>query len=111
MTIDFITATYADFEPLIGQTVSVETQTGNVTLTLEKVTVKENIKPRDNVLEIDGIIYPPRQTFSLSFVGPKTPLLDGNSYYVSHDKFAKEMLFISPYFEDENAVYYETVFS
>ena len=111
MSIDFVTVTHKAFEPLLGDDFSVETQTGDIILKLDKIKLNDHIRPRDNILEVEGKIYPPRTSFVLTFSGPAKPTLDSNSYYVSHKAIGKKILFLSAFTADEENMYYETIFN
>lgn len=111
MTIDLITATHFDFEPFAGQIFYVEVDGVKVELVLDNVKIFEKSNIRDNHLEIDGIVYPPRQAFALTFEGPSEPVLGATTYEITHDKTGQMDLFISPFRQDHDCMLYESVFS
>lgn len=111
MTIDLITATHSDFEPFVGQKFYVEIDGGKVELILDNVKIFKMSNIRDNHLEIDGIVYPPRQSFALTFEGPREPVLASNTHSVIHDKIGTLELFVSAFRQDHDCMLYESVFS
>ena len=111
MSFDLITATQKDFEPFIGDIFNVESEAEPVQLTLDNIKINESINIRDNHLEIEGVVYPPRQPFALTMVGPVTPLLAPRVYKIEHAEIGAMQLLISPFRQDPDCILYEIVFS
>lgn len=111
MTIDLITATHETFEPFVKQTFEVDTEQGPVTLVLDNIKAFKTSTPRDNHLEIDGVVYPPRQPFALTFEGPREPVLVSMLYTVSHPTTGRLDLFLSGFRQDRDGTFYESVFN
>lgn len=111
MSINLITATHLDFEPFVGQKFDVEIDGGKVELVLDNIKLNKSSNIRDNHLEIDGVVYPPRQSFALTFEGPREPVLDPRTYSVLHDKAGTMELFVSAFRQDHDCMLYETVFT
>jgi len=111
MTIDLITATAEDFDPFIGQTFKIKTDDGVLEVKLDNVKRFENSMVRDSVVEIDGVTYPPRKAFALTWEGPREPVLGANSYHLSHEKTGDMFLFVSGFRQDADCMLYESVFN
>lgn len=111
MAINLITATHLDFESFVGQKFDVEIEGGKVELILDNIKINKSSNIRDNHLEIEGVVYPPRQSFALTFEGPPEPILEPRTYSVLHDKAGKMELFVSAFRQDHNCMLYETVFT
>jgi hypothetical protein len=111
MPINLITATHSDFEPFVGQKFDVAIEGGKVELVLDNVKIIKSSNIRDNHLEIDGVVYPVRQPFALTFEGPREPILEPITYSVFHDKAGKMELFVSAFRQDHDCMLYETVFT
>ena len=111
MSIDLITATHSDFEPFTGERFTIGFEEGPIALTLSQVKVHTALAPRDNHVEIDGVVLPPRQPFTLTFTGPAAPLLHQGTYEISHPKAGPLTLFLSPFAQDAKETLYETVFN
>jgi len=111
MTIDLITATADTFDAFVGQTFKIKTADGNIELTLDNVKRFATSMVRDSVVEIDGVIYPPRKAFALTWEGPVEPVLEPNSYTVSNNETGDMLLFVSAFRQDSDCMLYESVFN
>lgn len=111
MTLNLITVTHADFKPYVGQTFTVQTEAGPVSLVLDNVKIFEKSTLRDSTVEIEGVVYPPRQAFALTFEGPKNPVLDSRVYKVMHEAVGNSELFLSAFLQEANCTLYEAVFN
>lgn len=111
MSINLITATFSYFEPYVGSTFTIDFEGTKIALVLDNVKVNTNLKPRDNYLEIEDVEYPPRQPFSLTFVGPREPILIAQIYKLKHRELGELQLFVSPFRQDQNCMLYESAFS
>ncbi len=111
MSINLVTANHETFAPYVNTLFTIETSAGPVTLTLDNVKMFEKSDIRDNHLEIDGVVYPPRRPFALTFVAPREPLLESRIYRMIHAEIGEIELFISPFRQDHDCTLYETVFN
>lgn len=111
MTIDLITATHETFEPFVKQTFEVDTEQGPLSLVLDNIKIFETSTIRDNHLEIDGVVHPPRKAFALTFEGPREPVLTSMTYRVTHHKIGTLELFLSGFRRDHNCMLYESTFN
>lgn len=111
MTINLITVTAKEFEPFVGDTFQVETDQGKVALVLDNIKIRENSSIRDKHLEIEGVVYPPRYPFALTFVGPPDQALQSLTYRVYHEKTGEMDLFISAFRQDHDCMLYESTFT
>ncbi len=111
MKIDFVTATHETFKPFLKQTFEVETEAGPVSLVLDNIKIFESSTARDNHLEIDGIVYPPRKAFALTFEGPREPVLPALTYRVSHEEIGTLEMFLSGFRQDHDCMLYESTFN
>ena len=59
----------------------------------------------------EGAPHPKYEQFSLFFRGPRAVLLPQRTYEVDHAKLGQFLLFLVPIKQDENGIYYESVFS
>jgi len=59
----------------------------------------------------EGTPHPKFEQFSLLFRGPRATLLPQRTYEVEHAKLGTFLLFIVPIKQDENGIFYESVFS
>ncbi|MBI1385546.1 MAG: hypothetical protein GC150_11610 [Rhizobiales bacterium] len=109
--IDLVTATHETFGPFIGEVFEVETEQGPVSLTLDNVKIFEGSGVRDNHLEIDGRVYPPRKAFALTFVGPLEPVLAPQVHAIQAATAGRLELFLSPFRRDRDCMLYESVFN
>jgi len=111
MTIDLVTASADSFRPFIGPVFTVATDAGLVTLTLDNVKVFAGSTIRDNHLEIDGVLHPPRKAFALTFIGPRAPVLAPRMQTLRHPTLGEMALFVSPFRQDHDGMLYESVFN
>jgi len=111
MTIDLVTATAEDFDPYIGTVFVTEIEGQSISLILDNVKRSEITQSRDNHLEIEGVVYPPRAYFALTFEGPVEPQLSSIIYNFKHESLGDIQLFISPFRRDHNSMLYESAFS
>ena len=58
-----------------------------------------------------GTPHPKYEQFSLLFRGPRAVPLPQRTYEVEHAKLGTFLLFVVPIKQDENGIYYESVFS
>lgn len=111
MPIDLITATDSEFSPFVGQKFNIEIEGSELELVLNNVHLLKNVSIRDNQLEIDGVVYPPRAPFALTFTGPLEPVLRQNTYRLNNKEVGTLDLFLSPFSQDSNGTNYECVIS
>jgi len=111
MRIDLITATSSDFEPFVGQKFYIDLDEGPIELVLDNVKINKDPSVRDNHLEIGDVFYPPRQSFALTFEGPREPILVSKVYSVRNDQIGDMELFISAFRQDHDCMLYESVFN
>lgn len=111
MAFDLINATEKTFEPLIGSVFVIESDFGQVELTLDNIKAFPSSMVRDNHLEIDGKVIPPRKAFALTFVGSREPVLPSNTYRVTHETTGTFDLFLSPFRQDHDCMLYESTFN
>lgn len=111
MAIDMIHATAESFSDFVGDTFNVQTDDGEIAFTLDNIKIFNEKNMRDSHLEIDGVVYPPRAPFSLTFEGPREPVLQSQMYRVSHETIGELELFISGFRQDHNCMLYESCFN
>jgi hypothetical protein len=111
MTIDLVTATADTFRPHVGQSFTVATTAGPVTLVLDNVKVFEGSTIRDNRVEVGGLLHPPRKAFALTFEGPREPVLAPRQMDLTHPTLGHLPLFVSPFRQDHDCTLYEAVFN
>ena len=111
MTLDLVTATHQTFAPFVGQVFAVAAPGGAVEMTLDNVKLLGERTQRDNHLEIEGVVYPPRRAFALTFVGPKEPVLPATTYPISHPETGTMHLYLSGFRQDRDGMLYESAFS
>ena len=103
--------THKDFEGLVGQAISVFGDFGEVLLTLDSIKLYSEASRRDNHLEIDGKVLPPRDAFALTLEGPLDPQLAPQTYEVLFPGMARMSLFLSPFRQEQSCMLYEIAFS
>jgi hypothetical protein len=108
---DIAHLTPPDFEPLIGQDIVVSTETGEVRLKIDNIKHGSAATLRDNHLEVDGVVLPPRQAFALTLEGPREPILPSMMYAMQLPQMGELHLFLSAFRQDHNCVLYEITFS
>lgn len=101
----------ADFEPLIGQDIVVTTEHGQVRLKIDNIKHGSAATLRDNHVEIDGVVYPPRQAFAVTLEGPHEPVIPSMMYPMQIPQMGEMHLFISAFRQDHDCVLYEIAFS
>ncbi|KIC47791.1 hypothetical protein [Tateyamaria sp. ANG-S1] len=111
MSIDLITATSESFAPYVGQIFTVDSETGPVPLTLDNIKIFKASTVRDNDLTIDGVHYPARQAFALTFEGPREPVLANDVMQLRHEGLGSFALLLSPFRQDHDCMLYEVVFN
>lgn len=111
MTLNLITATAEVFDAYIGEKFITQTQEGPVTLTLDNVKRYNPANKRDNTLEIEGVTYPPREPFGLTFVGPLSPALPQMLYSLKNEKTGPLDIFLSAFAQEAAATLYESSFN
>ena len=111
MAINLMNATEETFEPFIGSAFVFETDFGRVELTLDNIKAFPSSTVRDNHLEIDGEVVPPRKAFALTFVGSREPVLPSSTYKVTHETTGTFDLFLSPFRQDHDCMLYESTFN
>lgn len=111
MAIDLIHATAETFADYVGDRFDVQADGGVVTLTLDNIKMFDAKNMRDNHLEIEGVVYPPRPPFALTFEGPREPVLQSQIYKLSHKTIGEIELFISGFRQDHNCMLYESCFN
>lgn len=90
--------TRSHFEPHVGDTFTIAVDGTNVALVLKEA------KPLGTALREGG-------AFSLSFVGPTSPLLPQAIYPLGHGTLGTLEIFVVPVGRDSNGVAYEAVFT
>ena len=111
MTIDLTTVTHETFAPYVSTVFTVETEAGPVELTLDNIKLRSEATIRDNRVEIDGVVYPPRRAFALTFEGPREPVLSPQVYAFSHPLIGRLEMFLSGFRQDADCMLYESSFS
>jgi hypothetical protein len=106
-----ITATHETFAPFVGQRFSVVCERQKIELLLDNVKIFHGSTVRDNHLEIDGVFYPPRKAFALTWEGPRAPMLVSGMHTLTHSEIGQLELFIKPFRQDHDCMLYETVFN
>ena len=109
MAIDMIHATAESFSDYVGDTFDVHTDDGVTPLTLDNIKLHDEKTMRDNHLEIQGVVYPPRRPFSLTFIGPLNPILSESMHALKHATLGDLELFISAFRQDHDSILYESV--
>ncbi|MGI3187460.1 DUF6916 family protein [Nioella aestuarii] len=89
MKIDLISATRESFSDFVGQRFDVQTESNSLSLLLDNVKIFQGSTVRDNHIEIDGVFYPPRKAFALTWEGPREPILASGIYSVTHPETGK----------------------
>lgn len=108
---DIADLTHDSFSGLVGTTVTVLTRLGPVALTLDNIKLFSQTTLRDNHLEIDGKVLPPRRAFALTLEGPLEPELPPDTYEIEIGDLGKMVLFLSAFRRDQTCMLYEIAFS
>lgn len=111
MTIDIAMADHETFQPHVGSTFTATAGDLTIALTLDNIRLLSEATRRDNRLEIDGVVYPPRRAFSLTFEGPREPLLRPQLCDISHPDCGTMRAWLSPFRQDQDCTLYEVSFS
>ncbi len=111
MSLDLITATHETFAPFVSHQFAVQRPDGVVMLTLDNVKIFHGSTVRDNELVIDGVLYPPRKAFALTWEGPVEPELPPGTYDIHNDQTGVMTLYVSPFRKDQTCMLYESVFN
>lgn len=111
MTLDLITATHDTFAPFVSHSFTVTTPDGSLDLLLDNVKIFHGSTVRDNTLVIDGVLYPPRQAFALTWEGPREPIVPPGTYQFTHPQTGELVMFLSPFRQDHDCMLYESVFN
>lgn len=111
MSIDLITATSESFAPYMGETFTAQSAAGPVPLTLDNIKIFEGSTVRDNDLTIDGVHFPPRKAFALTFEGPREPVLECETVTLEHARLGDMTVLLSPFRQDQTCMLYEVVFN
>ncbi|WP_146344152.1 DUF6916 family protein [Phaeobacter marinintestinus] len=111
MAIDMIKATHETFAPYVSQDFNVQSEAGDITFRLDNVKIFHGSTVRDNTLEIDGVFYPPRKAFALTWEGPRDPQLGPGTYVIENDQTGPMTLYVSPFRRDHDCMLYESVFN
>ncbi|MEP3892150.1 MAG: hypothetical protein ABJN69_16955 [Hellea sp.] len=104
-----IHATAESFSDYVGDTFDLHTDDGVITLTLDNIKLHDEKYMRDNHLEIQGVVYPPRRPFSLTFIGPLDPVLAASMHPLKHATLGELELFLSAFQKDQDGVLYESI--
>lgn len=99
-----------DFEPLVGKPLTLSVDGGDFTLMLDNIKRMSAGTKRDNHIEIDGKVLPPRQAFALTLEGPREPVLSPQAYEFDLPGLGKAALFMSPFRQDHDCTLYEVLF-
>ncbi len=67
--------------------------------------------PLELIELLEGAPHPKYEQFSLIFRGPRECFMPQRTYEVEHAKLGTFLLFVVPIKQDENGIYYESVFS
>ena len=111
MTINLIYATSETFADYVGDSFSVQLPDEIINLRLDNIKLFDAKNIRDNHLEIEGVVYPPRPPFALTFEGPREPVLPSQMYKLFHKTIGEIELFISGFRQDHECMLYETCFN
>ena len=93
--------TYRDFETYLNQAVPLHYDTGEFIMTLIKC----------EKLNSQGYCGPGREPFSLTFLGPRQPLLPQRMYRLDFGQLGRLEIFIVPVGRDSSGTKYEAVFT
>lgn len=110
MSLDLLTVTSESFTPFVKEIFTLKTDAGEVELLLHNVKLYPDTHMRDAVVEIDGVEIPPRQPFSLTFEGPREPVVPQGNYDLTHPKMGTFNIMIKPFMQDARNTVYESVF-
>ena len=108
--IDIADMTHETFAPLVGQMLVVAGPSGPVEMRLDNVKLLSEATRRDNRVEIDGRVLPPRRAFALTLEGPREPVLGQATYGVDFPGLGQYALFVSPFRQDHDCALYEIPF-
>jgi hypothetical protein len=111
MAFDLVTATHESFAPFVGQRFHVTVGGVEIPLLLDNIKRFPNSTIRDARVEIAGTLYPPRESFALTFEGPLEPQLAPDCHSLRHDTLGELVLFVSPFRRDLDCMLYEVVFN
>lgn len=109
--VDIAGMTHETFAPLVGQTLVLRADEVTLELLLDNVKLLSEATRRDNHLEIDGQVLPPRRAFALTLEGPREPLLHQGVYEIGFPGLGTHLLFVSPFRQDHDCALYEIAFS
>ena len=110
MSMNLITATSDSFAPFVKETFVFKTEVGDIELVLHNVKLYPDTHKRDAVVEIDGVEIPARQPFSLTWEGPREPVVPQGNYEVSHPVAGSITLMVKPFMQDARNTVYESIF-
>lgn len=110
-TVDMRTASADTFRPYVDQTFTLCALDGAVIcdVTLQAVKLGDANGIRDTVVTIDDVDIPPRHPFSLTWIGPKDPMIAQSMVKMKHSDIEDFEIFLSPFAQDPDAVLYESV--
>ncbi len=111
MKLDVRTATKEDFDAHVAKKFKVALADGEISLVLDNTKAGNAAHQRDGKLIVDGVEYPARTPFALTFEGPRSPLLPQGTYEIEHTDTGKLHLFLSPFRQDAECTLYEVVFN
>lgn len=97
------------FKPLVGTVFSVKSGDSHVELKL--VEVEDLSRLRESATLPDGSNLYQRDPFTLVFVGPKEPVLEGAIHRLSHPQLGTLEFSLKPYFQSGDATFYDSVFN
>lgn len=92
-----------DFESKLGQTFTAKLEGGK--------TVDLILKAVDPLKKIEGFDKARKEPFSLVFSGPVDFHLPDNSYFFSVEGVEDQLISISAYKQEEDGIYYDSVFN
>ncbi|MCK4259346.1 MAG: hypothetical protein KAX49_10235 [Halanaerobiales bacterium] len=76
-----------------------------------RIKIQENEIVELKLIKCDEKVLPGMEGFTLIFEGPADKVLDDNSYKFDHDKMESINIFISPYRQKDDRVFYDAQFT
>lgn len=102
---------YETFEGQVGRTYTITFEDAAVVLTVDNIKRNDHIPMRDNHIEIEGEVIPPRVPFTVVFSGPAEPILQANTYVMTDPDGQDVAIFVTPFRADQTETLYEAVYS
>ena len=109
MALDLRTVTAQDFAPHLGSTFTIVAGNERREIRLERAEEQGHLM--EGATKPDGTPFFARTPFSLVFTGPSDELFGQATFEVHHETLGMLTLFIKPYGEQDETIYYESIFS